>query len=92
MTNLKELFDQHTGTKNSWLVRRLSTGNAFGGGENTVTGFRTAAVKRQGKGRMLLTSYNRQTIADVDEVIVLTGFRTDLSILTEIRLDLDSVP
>lgn len=102
------------GTQVSWLVRRPSTGNAFGGGENdelaergalgasakkvvesgsvtTVTGFRTASVGIQDNGLLTLTSFSGHTVADVDEVIVLTGFRPDLSILTEVRLDLDSV-
>ncbi|MRJ78206.1 SidA/IucD/PvdA family monooxygenase [Aeromicrobium sp. SMF47] len=110
LVNLADL----DGTTVSWLVRRPTTGNAFGGGENdelaergalgaraqkvvesgrvdTVTGFRTAAVKTQSNGQLTLTSFDGESVADVDEVIVLTGFRPDLSILTEVRLDLDPV-
>lgn len=101
-------------TRVSWLVRRPSTGNAFGGGENdelvargelgdqarsavtagnvaTVTGFRTTSVTATGAGPLRLESLDGQVVDDVDEVIVLTGFRPDLSMLSEVRLDLDPV-
>ena len=56
----------------------------------TVTGFRTATVEADGNG-MRLISFDGQIVAGVDEVVALTGFRPDLSILSEIRLDLDPV-
>ena len=56
----------------------------------TVSGFRTATVKADGD-RVRLVSFDGQAVEGVDEVVVLTGFRPDLSMLSEIRLDLDPV-
>lgn len=101
------------GTRVSWLVRRTSIGDAFGGGDNdqlvargalgrrahaavgaghvhTYTGFRTTAVAETDSGTSRLESLDGQHVDDVDEIIVLTGFRPDLSILSEVRLDLDA--
>lgn len=55
----------------------------------TVTGFRTAAVERDAQGRLVLESFDGHRLAPVDEVVVLTGFRPDLSWLSELRLELD---
>jgi thioredoxin reductase len=57
----------------------------------TVTGFRTAAVERAADGSLTLESGEGHRVEGVDEVVVLTGFRPDLSWLSEIRLDLDPV-
>ncbi|MGW0891539.1 NAD(P)-binding domain-containing protein [Saccharopolyspora sp. NPDC002578] len=57
----------------------------------TATGFRTAAVEADGDGRLVLTSFEGHKSEPVDEVVVLTGFRPDLSWLSEIRLGLDPV-
>ncbi|WP_229052740.1 FAD-dependent oxidoreductase [Aeromicrobium sp. Leaf350] len=57
----------------------------------TVTGFRTARVDSGPDGRLALTSDDGVRVDDVDEVVALTGFRPDLSFLTELRLDLDPV-
>ncbi|TWF80864.1 thioredoxin reductase [Pseudonocardia hierapolitana] len=57
----------------------------------TVTGFRTSAVHRAEDERLTLESFDGATVGPVDEVVVLTGFRPDLSILGEVRLDLDPV-
>ncbi|KOV90211.1 flavoprotein [Nocardia sp. NRRL S-836] len=57
----------------------------------TVTGFRTAAVERDADGRLALESFDGHRVEGVDEVVALTGFRPDLSWLSEIRLDLDPV-
>lgn len=57
----------------------------------THAGFRTAGVQRQDDGRLALTSFDGRRVDDVDEVVVLTGFRPDLRMLEEIRLDLDPV-
>ncbi|UVS79832.1 NAD(P)-binding domain-containing protein [Actinokineospora sp. UTMC 2448] len=51
-----------------------------------VTGFRTHAVEPG----LTLVSDEGARVADVDEVVVLTGFRPDLSWLSEVRLDLDA--
>nr|QEO74085.1 hypothetical protein [uncultured bacterium] len=55
----------------------------------TVTGFRTAAVETVGD-RLVLTSQDGHKLEPVDEVVVLTGFRPDLSWLSELRLELDA--
>lgn len=57
----------------------------------TATGFRTAAVERAADGSLTLESFEGQHVEGIDEVVVLTGFRPDLSWLSEIRLDLDPV-
>jgi glycine/D-amino acid oxidase-like deaminating enzyme len=57
----------------------------------TVTGFRTAAVQQTPDGRLILESFDGQHTEPLDEVIALTGFRPDLSWLSEIRLDLDPI-
>ncbi|WP_134325202.1 FAD-dependent oxidoreductase [Cumulibacter soli] len=110
---LANLAEQHPSTRVSWLVRRASTGHAFGGGENdqlvargalgrraqeavtaghitTVTGFRTASVTSTDRG-MTLVSFDGQQLDSVDEIVVVTGFRPDHSMLSEVRLDLDPV-
>ncbi|MFR0355071.1 NAD(P)-binding domain-containing protein [Streptomyces sediminimaris] len=58
------------------------------GHADAVTGFRTRAVERDG-GRIVLVAEDGRRLDPVDEVIVLTGFRPDLSFLSEIRLGLD---
>ncbi|GAA4655986.1 NAD(P)-binding domain-containing protein [Streptomyces chumphonensis] len=58
------------------------------GHAEAVTGFRTEAVERDGERLVLVAEDGRRT-GPVDEVIVLTGFRPDLSFLTELRLGLD---
>ncbi|QSE87961.1 NAD(P)-binding domain-containing protein (plasmid) [Rhodococcus pseudokoreensis] len=55
-----------------------------------VPGFRTAAIESHGE-RVVLVSDTGARIEDVDRVVVLTGFRPDLSWLSEIRLGLDPV-
>ncbi|MFD6326900.1 flavoprotein [Streptomyces sp. NPDC058442] len=56
---------------------------------DAVTGFRTEAIERDGDGRLVLAGEDGRRLDPVDEVIVLTGFRPDLSFLSEIRLGLD---
>ena len=58
------------------------------GGSRVVTGFRTESVERERPAD--LVSDNGQRVSDVDEVVVLTGFRPDLSWLSELRLELDA--
>ncbi|WP_304453056.1 FAD-dependent oxidoreductase [Nocardiopsis sp. YSL2] len=61
----------------------------------TVAGFRTSEVRAEG-GAVVLVDGGRdrdgdvRALAPVDEVVVLTGFRPDLSFLSEIRLGLDA--
>ena len=57
----------------------------------TVTGFRTSVVERDGDGELTLESFDGHRVGGIDEVVVLTGFRPDLSWLSELRLDLDPV-
>ncbi|MES5820488.1 FAD-dependent oxidoreductase [Streptomyces sp. RG80] len=58
------------------------------GHASAVTGFRTRAVERDGDRLVLVAEDGRRT-DPVDEVIVLTGLRPDLSFLSELRLGLD---
>lgn len=58
------------------------------GHADAVTGFRTQAIERDGE-RLVLVSEDGRRLDPVDEVIVLTGFRPDLSFLGELRLGLD---
>ncbi|MFI2209362.1 NAD(P)-binding domain-containing protein [Streptomyces sp. NPDC020141] len=58
------------------------------GHADAVTGFRTEAIERDGD-RLVLVAEGGRRLDPVDEVIVLTGFRPDLSFLSEIRLGLD---
>ncbi|WP_282776459.1 MULTISPECIES: NAD(P)-binding domain-containing protein [unclassified Nocardia] len=55
-----------------------------------VTGFRTAAVE-SADGGIALVSEAGARIEHVDQVVALTGFRPELSWLSEIRLGLDPV-
>jgi thioredoxin reductase len=114
LIGLAELAEADPATRVSWLLRRGSVGDAFGGGDNdqleqrgalglqaraaassghvtNLTSFRTESVTAQADGRLTLASVNGQQVSDVDEVIVVTGFRPDLSFLSEVRLDLDPV-
>lgn len=53
-----------------------------------TTGFRTEQVIFEG-GAAILVAEDGRRLPAADRVIVLTGFRPDLSFLSEIRLDLD---
>jgi thioredoxin reductase len=64
---------------------------AQAGHVKTVTGFRTTAVHTADDGQLVLESFDGTKLDAVDEVIALTGFRPDLSWLSEVRLDLDPV-
>ena len=112
LIGLAQLAEQDPATRVSWLLRRPSVGDAFGGGDNdqleqrgklgqdakaaassglvtNVTQFRTESVSAQPDGRLTLGSIDGQQVSDVDEIIVVTGFRPDFSFLSEVRLDLD---
>ncbi len=58
-----------------------------------VTSFRTADVTDAPAqdGTLVLTSVDGTVLDAVDEIVVVTGFRPDLSFLSEVRLDLDPV-
>ncbi|MFB7787754.1 NAD(P)-binding domain-containing protein [Streptomyces vinaceus] len=56
---------------------------------DAVTGFRTDAVERDTGGRLVLVGEDGRRLDAVDEVIVLTGLRPDLTFLDELRLGLD---
>ncbi|MET8507772.1 NAD(P)-binding domain-containing protein [Streptomyces sp. NPDC004787] len=58
------------------------------GHADAVTGFRTEAIEREGD-RLVLVAEDGRRLDPVDEVVVLTGFRPDLSFLDELRLGLD---
>jgi hypothetical protein len=55
-----------------------------------VTGFRTEAVEQTDAGVVLVSEDGRR-LEPADHVVALTGFRPDLSFLSEMRLDLDPV-
>ncbi|ONI49990.1 MULTISPECIES: NAD(P)-binding domain-containing protein [unclassified Streptomyces] len=59
------------------------------GHADAVTGFRTESVERDTDDRLVLVGEDGRRLDPVDEVIVLTGFRPDLSFLNELRLGLD---
>ncbi|MFK4222544.1 NAD(P)-binding domain-containing protein [Streptomyces sp. NPDC019890] len=59
------------------------------GHADAVTGFRTEAIDRTDDNRLVLIGEDGRRLDPVDEVIVLTGLRPDLSFLSEIRLGLD---
>ncbi|GAA3993183.1 NAD(P)-binding domain-containing protein [Streptomyces marokkonensis] len=59
------------------------------GRADAVTGFRTEVIERDPEGRLVLVGEDGRRLDAVDEVIVLTGFRPDLSFLGELRLGLD---
>jgi thioredoxin reductase len=54
------------------------------------TQFRATAIREEATG-IVVESTDGQRVEGVDEIVVVTGFRPDLSILSEVRLDLDGV-
>ncbi|GGR77099.1 flavoprotein [Streptomyces humidus] len=59
------------------------------GHADAVTGFRTEAIERADDARLVLVGEDGRRLDPVDEIVVLTGLRPDLSFLSEIRLGLD---
>ncbi|MCE4946975.1 NAD(P)-binding domain-containing protein [Streptomyces albulus] len=59
------------------------------GHADAVTGFRTQTIERDSDGRLVLVAEDGRRLDAVDEAIVLTGFRPELSFLSEVRLHLD---
>ncbi|QCX27675.1 FAD-dependent oxidoreductase [Nocardioides jishulii] len=54
-----------------------------------VAGFRTSEFRRAGE-QVVVVAEDGRVLTGVDRVVALTGFRPDLSFLSELRLDLDS--
>lgn len=54
-----------------------------------VTGFRTQAVECTGSGTLALVGEDGRRVDGLDEVVGLTGFRPDHTIMSELRLRLD---
>ncbi|GAA2113819.1 FAD-dependent oxidoreductase [Nocardioides bigeumensis] len=82
------------GGDNDQLEARGALGNSArkavaDGPVTTVTGFRTARVDGAPGLPMTLVSIDGKTVDDVDEVVVVTGFRPDHTWLSEVHLDLD---
>jgi thioredoxin reductase len=67
------------------LAAKAAVDNGYA---DAVTGFRTAEVERDGE-QVVLVGDDGTHLEPVDEVIVLTGLRPDLSFLSELRLGLD---
>ncbi|MFZ2749800.1 MAG: flavoprotein, partial [Propioniciclava sp.] len=108
---LARIARHHPGTRVTWVLRRGTVGQVFGGGDQDalpargalglrakyavdkglvqlVTGFRTDRIDQTDDGAVLVAEDGR-TLVPASRVVVLTGFRPDLSFLSEVRLDLD---
>ncbi|MFK5688609.1 FAD-dependent oxidoreductase [Ornithinimicrobium sp. LYQ92] len=78
------------------LVARGTLGDqarrvAGSGVVRTVTGFRTTGVGTAADGSLTLTSVDGQQVGGIDEIIAVTGFRPDHTVVGELRLGLDPV-
>ncbi|MCV7288167.1 NAD(P)-binding domain-containing protein [Mycolicibacterium wolinskyi] len=110
---LAEVVRGDPSTRVSWLWRRGTVDDTFGGGEADAlpqrgvlgvrareavdaglvslhTGFRTDRIDLV-EDRAVLVADDGRTLPPADQVVVLTGFRPDLSFLSEMRLELDPV-
>ncbi|HEY0151847.1 MAG TPA: NAD(P)-binding protein [Longimicrobium sp.] len=110
LLDLAALARQEPSTAIVWAIRRTSTAQLYGGGEDDqlsargglgtrmralvstgavrlVTGFRATRLDADADG--ITVSGEDASIGPVDEIIVTTGFRPDLSITRELRLGLD---
>jgi len=108
---LSRVAKREPGTRISWVLRRGTVGNTFGGGSadelpergalgqrakeavedglvDLVTGFRTEQVALDGD-RAVVVAEDGRRLEPAARVFVATGFRPDLSFLSELRLDLD---
>lgn len=72
------------GALGSRLRRLVDTGEV-----ELLTGIRVHAVTDGAGGRLTVEAADGRRIADLDEVIVTTGFRPDLTLSRELRLRLD---
>ena len=91
-----ELGNALGGGDNDQLVERGALGKRAQqvAGTDLVTtrhGFRAIAVRDGADGRLVVESQDGQVVEGVDEIVVVTGFRPDLTFLSEVRLDLDPV-
>ncbi|WP_328776575.1 NAD(P)-binding domain-containing protein [Streptomyces goshikiensis] len=68
------------------LAAKAAVDNGYA---DAVTGFRTEVIERSDDERLTLVAEDGRRLDPVDEVIVLTGLRPDLSFLSELRLGLD---
>ncbi len=108
---LSRVAKREPGTRITWVLRRGTVGNTFGGGVadelpergalgqrakqavegglvDLVTGFRTDQVVLE-NGQAVLVAEDGRRLDPAARVFVSTGFRPDLSFLSEIRLGLD---
>jgi thioredoxin reductase len=113
VVDLAAAMGKHPVGRLTWVLRRGSVEDTFGGGgadqlpqrgalgerarqavadglAELVTGFRLDRVKETDDGVVLVAEDGRALPA-ADRVVVLTGFRPDLSFLSELRLELDPV-
>lgn len=82
------------GGENDELPARAALGDkvrrAVADGRITVvTRFRAAEVRSGSAGTVGLVSSNGEVVEGLDRIVCATGFRPDLSFLSEVRLDLD---
>jgi thioredoxin reductase len=56
-----------------------------------LTGFRTERIELDDHGRAVVTAEDGRALPPADHVVVLTGFRPDLSFLSEMRVELDPI-
>ncbi|GHC79021.1 flavoprotein [Nocardiopsis terrae] len=87
--------DAFGGGDDDQLARRGALGTRAraaveAGHVEVVTGFRTAEL-RSARGGLVLVDEDGRALEPVDEAVALTGFRPDLSFLSEVRLGLDPV-
>jgi hypothetical protein len=68
------------------LAAKAAVDNGYA---DAVTGFRTEVIERGDDERLTLVAEDGRRLDPVDEVVVLTGLRPDLSFLSELRLGLD---
>jgi thioredoxin reductase len=117
---LAEVAKSNPATQVTWVLRRGTVGDTFGGGAadelprrgalgqrarqavqdgvvHLVTGYRIEGIERvdeDGGGpgeRAVLVAEDGRRLPAADHVVVLTGFRPDLSFLSELRLELDPI-
>jgi thioredoxin reductase len=114
---LAQVAHSDPATQVTWVLRRGTVGDAFGGGSadqlpqrgalgqrakqavrdglvDLVTGFRIERIERADQmtdGPVVLVSEDGRRLSAADRVVVLTGFRPDLSFLSELRLELDPI-